>query len=276
MIIDERMDHDLCFPFMLVKRGWRAVDVPQARASEKMVPSIGGEFARKRRMNGHIWTIVLRSGMLVPRGYGLRYGWMILSHRLLRYAAPALHVVALATNVALVGHGTIYVITLAAQLGLLLAALAGGVHSLATAVAGTLLRADECGARSRPVGPPAPRDAARLGSPRGDAVIRRAVDVVVATTVLVLASPLLAVAIARDPARVARRRDLSTAAGRPAGARVRRAQAAHDGGGGRAARRRAAGRGGRRADHPRRRVPATDLARRAAEPLERACVARCR
>jgi cellulose synthase/poly-beta-1,6-N-acetylglucosamine synthase-like glycosyltransferase len=125
LIIDERMDHDLCFPYMLVKRGWRAVDVPQARASEKMVPSIGGEFARKRRMNSHIWTMVLGSGLLVPRGYGLRYGWMILSHRLLRYAAPAIHVVALATNVALVGHGTIYVICLAAQLGLVLAASAG-------------------------------------------------------------------------------------------------------------------------------------------------------
>jgi len=99
--------------------------VAQARASEKMVPSIGGEFARKRRMNSHIWTMVLGSGLLVPRGYGLRYGWMILSHRLLRYGAPALHVVALATNVALVGHGTIYVICLAAQLGLVLAASAG-------------------------------------------------------------------------------------------------------------------------------------------------------
>jgi cellulose synthase/poly-beta-1,6-N-acetylglucosamine synthase-like glycosyltransferase len=125
MVIDERMDHDLCFPFMLVKRGYRAVDVPQARASEKMVPSITGEFARKRRMNGHIWTMVLGSGLLVPRGYGLRYGWMILSHRLLRYAAPALHVVALVTNVALIGHGAIYVICLAAQLGLVLAAFAG-------------------------------------------------------------------------------------------------------------------------------------------------------
>jgi cellulose synthase/poly-beta-1,6-N-acetylglucosamine synthase-like glycosyltransferase len=125
LIIDERMDHDLCFPFMLVKRGWRAVDVPQARASEKMVPSIGGEFARKRRMNSHIWTMVLGSGLLVPRGYGLRYGWMILSHRLLRYAAPALHVVALVTNVLLIGHGTIYVICLAAQLSLVLAASAG-------------------------------------------------------------------------------------------------------------------------------------------------------
>jgi cellulose synthase/poly-beta-1,6-N-acetylglucosamine synthase-like glycosyltransferase len=125
LIIDERMDHDLCFPFMLVKRGQRAVYVPAARASEKMVPSIDGEFARKRRMNGHIWTMVLSGGLLAPRGYGLRYGWMILSHRVLRYAAPALHVVALATNVALIGHGTIYVICLAAQAGLVLAALAG-------------------------------------------------------------------------------------------------------------------------------------------------------
>ena len=125
LVIDERMDHDLCFPFMLVKRGWRAVDVPRARASEKMVPSIGGEFARKRRMNSHIWTMVLGSGLLVPRGYGLRYGWMILSHRLLRYAAPGLHVVALVTNVLLIGQGAIYVICLAAQLGLVLAASAG-------------------------------------------------------------------------------------------------------------------------------------------------------
>ena len=42
-----------------------------------MVPSIDGEFARKRRMHSHAWPIVLRGGMLSPRGYGLRYGWMI-------------------------------------------------------------------------------------------------------------------------------------------------------------------------------------------------------
>src|SRR6202043_7455 len=68
-------------------------------------------------------------------------------------------------------------------------------HSLATAVAGTLLRADECGARSRVVGPPAPRHAPRLGSAGGHAVIRRAVDLAVAAGVLLLASPLLAAAI---------------------------------------------------------------------------------
>jgi cellulose synthase/poly-beta-1,6-N-acetylglucosamine synthase-like glycosyltransferase len=125
LIVDERMGHDLAFPFNMVKRGWRAVYVPTARASEKMVPSIDGEFARKRRMMSHAWPIVLRGGMLAPRGYGLRYGWMILSHRVLRYAAPALHVVALVTNVALIAHGAIYVVCLVAQVGLVLAALAG-------------------------------------------------------------------------------------------------------------------------------------------------------
>lgn len=124
LVVDERMGHDLSFPFQMVKRGWLAVYVPAARAREKMVPSLEGEFTRKRRMMSHAWPIVLRGGMLSPRGYGLRYGWMILSHRVLRYAAPGLHVIALATNIALVGRGAVYDACLAAQLALLLAAAA--------------------------------------------------------------------------------------------------------------------------------------------------------
>ena len=130
LVVDPVMGHDLSFPFNMVKRGWRAVYVPGARATEKMVPSIEGEFARKRRMMSHTWPIVLRGGMLSPRGYGLRYGAMIVSHRLLRYATPGLHVVALAANVALVaaGAGAIYVVALALQAALLVAAaLAGSV-----------------------------------------------------------------------------------------------------------------------------------------------------
>ena len=125
LVVDERMGHDLSFPFNMVKRGWRAVYVPGARAIEKMVPSLDGEFARKRRMMSHAWPIVLRGGMLAPRGYGLRYGWMILSHRVLRYASPALHLVALATCAVLVGQGAVYIACLAAQLALIAAALAG-------------------------------------------------------------------------------------------------------------------------------------------------------
>ena len=120
------MGHDLALPFNLVKRGRRAVYEPAARATEKMVPSIEGEFARKRRMMSHAWPIVLRGGMLSPKGYPPRYALMIASHRVLRYAAPFLHVVCLAANAALLGEGPVYVAAFAAQAGLLAAAFAGG------------------------------------------------------------------------------------------------------------------------------------------------------
>src|SRR6202030_2548421 len=111
-----------------VKRGLRAVYVARARASEKMVPSLTGEFARKRRMMSHTWPIVLRGGMLSPRGYPPGYAVMIFSHRLLRYATPALHALALAVNVWLLaaGAGPLYAVTLALQLALLAAALLAG------------------------------------------------------------------------------------------------------------------------------------------------------
>jgi cellulose synthase/poly-beta-1,6-N-acetylglucosamine synthase-like glycosyltransferase len=126
--VDPVMGHDLSFPFNMVKRGFRAVYVPAAQASEKMVPSIEGEFARKRRMMSHTWPIVLRGGMLSPRGYGLGYGLMIFSHRILRYATPMLHAVALLANLILVlaGAGPLYTVTLALQLALLAAAALAG------------------------------------------------------------------------------------------------------------------------------------------------------
>jgi cellulose synthase/poly-beta-1,6-N-acetylglucosamine synthase-like glycosyltransferase len=128
IVVDPVMGHDLSLPFQMVKRGLRAVYVPGARASEKMVPSLSGEFARKRRMMSHTWPIVLRGGMLSPRGYPPGYALMILSHRLLRYCTPALHALALAANLALLaaGAGPLYAVTLSLQLALLLAALLAG------------------------------------------------------------------------------------------------------------------------------------------------------
>ena len=131
LVVDPIMGHDLSFPFNMVKRGWRAVYVPQARATERMVPSIEGELARKRRMMSHTWPIVLRGGMLSPRGYPPGYALMILSHRVLRYATPFLHVLALAANIAIVAvdgsRSALYVATLALQVALLAAAGLGGV-----------------------------------------------------------------------------------------------------------------------------------------------------
>jgi cellulose synthase/poly-beta-1,6-N-acetylglucosamine synthase-like glycosyltransferase len=115
LVLDSARGHDLSFPFAMTKRGWRALYAPDAVAEEKMAPTIGGEFERKRRMMSRTWGVVLRDGMLSPRGYGALYGFQMLSHRALRYASPFLHLIALGTNVALLGHGAVYAVTLAIQ-----------------------------------------------------------------------------------------------------------------------------------------------------------------
>jgi hypothetical protein len=96
---------------------------PAARAVERPVATLEGEFRRKRRMMSHAWPAVLGGGLLDPRGYGPAYALEIYSHRGLRYATPFLHVIALGTNVALLGRHWIYIATFAAQLALLMGAL---------------------------------------------------------------------------------------------------------------------------------------------------------
>ena len=129
--LDPRTSHDLSFPFNLVKRGWRAVYEPAARAAELPVATLENEFRRKRRMMSHAWPAVLGGGLLDPRGYGPLYALEIFSHRALRYATPFLHVIVFGTNVALLGHGAVYAVTLGAQLALLAGALVGRPRLLA-------------------------------------------------------------------------------------------------------------------------------------------------
>jgi len=126
LVVDPIMGHDLSFPFNMVKRGWRAVYAPAARASEKMVPTIEGEFARKRRMMSHTWPIVVRGGMLSPRGYDPVYALMIVSHRILRYVSPLLHLVALSTSIALLSDGWVYGAAVVIQAAVLIGAAAAG------------------------------------------------------------------------------------------------------------------------------------------------------
>jgi hypothetical protein len=72
----------------------------------------------------HGWPIVLRGGLLSPRGYGPLYALMVYSHRLLRYATPLLHASALVASAALARAGRVYAVALAAQAALLAAAVA--------------------------------------------------------------------------------------------------------------------------------------------------------
>ena len=88
-----------------------------------MAPSIEGEFTRKRRMARRTWPTRLLAAACCRRAATARsYALMIFSHRILRYLVPFLHVLALAANIALIGHGWVYVVTLVLQLALLLGA----------------------------------------------------------------------------------------------------------------------------------------------------------
>jgi cellulose synthase/poly-beta-1,6-N-acetylglucosamine synthase-like glycosyltransferase len=124
--MDAVMGHDLSLPFTLVKAGWRAVEVEDACATEKMVPTVEGEWRRKRRMMSHAWAIVLRGGMLDPRGYPPLYALFVASHRVLRYVTPFLHLGAALATLALLRRGRPYVAAALAQAALLGAAAAGG------------------------------------------------------------------------------------------------------------------------------------------------------
>jgi cellulose synthase/poly-beta-1,6-N-acetylglucosamine synthase-like glycosyltransferase len=130
IFLEPTRGQDISFPYELVKRGWRPVYAPRAIARERVAASIGDEFGRKRRMMAGAWSTMLRHGLLSPRGYGALYAFEIASHRMLRYASPFLHVIALGTNIALAGEGAVYVITLAAQVALLVAAAIGALLPL--------------------------------------------------------------------------------------------------------------------------------------------------
>jgi cellulose synthase/poly-beta-1,6-N-acetylglucosamine synthase-like glycosyltransferase len=121
--VDPRFGHDLSLPYLMVQHGRRAVYEREALAFERPTPTNESEYRRKVRMFEHSWLIVLRGRMLrrQPPGYLLA----LVSHRHLRYASGLLHLLLLATSLALLGHGAVYAVVLGLQLGLLAAALAG-------------------------------------------------------------------------------------------------------------------------------------------------------
>jgi cellulose synthase/poly-beta-1,6-N-acetylglucosamine synthase-like glycosyltransferase len=121
--VDPRFGHDLSLPYLMVQRGRRAVYEPEAQAFEKPTPTNETEYRRKVRMFEHCWLIVLRGRML--RRLGVLYGLEVVSHRFLRYGSGILHVLLLASSLALVTHGWVYDVVLGAQLLLLIGAAAG-------------------------------------------------------------------------------------------------------------------------------------------------------
>jgi cellulose synthase/poly-beta-1,6-N-acetylglucosamine synthase-like glycosyltransferase len=121
--VDPRFGHDLSLPYLMVQHRRRAVYEPAAAAFEKPTPTNEAEYRRKVRMFEHCWLIVARGRML--RRQPLGYALALVSHRHLRYGSGLLHLLLLATSIALLAQGTIYAVVLGLQLGLLAAAAVG-------------------------------------------------------------------------------------------------------------------------------------------------------
>ena len=124
--IEHRFGHDLGFPYRLVQRRRRAVYEPEALAFEKPSAEQEDEYRRKVRMFEWCWLTVFEGGMF--RRLTPLYWIELVSHRLLRYASGILHVVLLATNLALVRSGLVYGVILGAQLSFLALAALGRVR----------------------------------------------------------------------------------------------------------------------------------------------------
>ena len=163
--VDPKWGHDLSFPYRMVQAGRRAVYEPLAQAFEKPTPSNETEYRRKVRMFEHCWEITLRGSMLkrLPFGYLIE----VISHRILRYGSGLLHLVLLATSLALVGEGLVYQ---ARARRAAAAARRGGARRRDR----PLLRARHLGDRRRALELPAARRARDVGSGGGHPLNRAA------------------------------------------------------------------------------------------------------
>jgi cellulose synthase/poly-beta-1,6-N-acetylglucosamine synthase-like glycosyltransferase len=121
--VAHRFGQDLGLPDAMVKRGKRAVYEPEAVAFEKPASNLEDEYRRKVRMFPWAWQHMFEGRML--SGVGPLYFFELVSHRVLRYVSGLLHLVLLATSIALAEAGVVYDVVLAGQLLWLVLAVLG-------------------------------------------------------------------------------------------------------------------------------------------------------
>ena len=94
--LDPARGQDISFPFELAKRGWRAVYEPDAARERADGADDRGRVPAQAPDDGRrLEHDPATRRLLSPRGYSPLYALEIYSHRLLRYATPILHLVAL-------------------------------------------------------------------------------------------------------------------------------------------------------------------------------------
>jgi cellulose synthase/poly-beta-1,6-N-acetylglucosamine synthase-like glycosyltransferase len=99
---------DFVNPLQIIAAGYRGLFCPAARCYEKAGETLEKEFRRKRRIVNRSWRAVRRYGrQLKLRGHG-RFLFMLASHKVIRWFALPLIVVAWSANTALLGYALLY------------------------------------------------------------------------------------------------------------------------------------------------------------------------
>lgn len=114
-IPDDTILDDVVIPLRIVKRGYRVLFEPRARAYDRASATARQEFARKARTSAGTFQVFARERWLWnPRRNRLWFETM--SHKGLRLLLPLLHAALLVAAAAVAPRGGIYAWALAAQL----------------------------------------------------------------------------------------------------------------------------------------------------------------
>jgi cellulose synthase/poly-beta-1,6-N-acetylglucosamine synthase-like glycosyltransferase len=122
-IPDDTVLDDVAIPLHIVKRGYRVLFEPEARAYDRACATAREEFVRKTRTIAGTFQLFAREPWLL-NPLRNRLWFETISHKALRLTIPALHAALLGANVSLLG-GWLYQWMLAGQLMFYAAALAG-------------------------------------------------------------------------------------------------------------------------------------------------------
>ena len=103
-IPDDTLLDDVLIPLWIVRRGYRVVFEPNARALDRASSTARQEFVRKTRTIAGMFQLIAREGWLLnPRRN--RLWFETISHKVLRVTLPVLHASLLASNVVLADSG---------------------------------------------------------------------------------------------------------------------------------------------------------------------------
>ena len=122
-IPEDTLLDDVLIPLRIVRRGYRVVFEPEARAYDRASSTARQEFVRKTRTIAGMFQLIAREGWLL-NPLSNRLWFETVSHKVLRLALPIFHAVLLASNVLLADRG-FYGLMLGLQVGFYAAALVG-------------------------------------------------------------------------------------------------------------------------------------------------------